>query len=85
MTENRKELIEKLVTNVEALGFQTKFEADDGSNDINAAQRLVVGKAGHVIGKASLILAGRVNTMFNGVGRNEIELLKVLTRFSVQL
>ena len=85
MTDKNKELVQKLVTNVEALGFQTKFEADDGSESVATAQRLVVGKAGHVVAKVSLILAARVNTMFNGVGRNEIELLKVLTRFSVQL
>ncbi|WP_338217915.1 hypothetical protein [Lacticaseibacillus salsurivasis] len=81
MTDKHKELIQQLVTNVEALGYQVKFEGDTPEKK----QRVVVGKNGKVIAKVSIILAARVDTMFNGVGRDEIELLKVLTLFSTKL
>ncbi|WP_270235267.1 hypothetical protein [Lacticaseibacillus suilingensis] len=81
MTDKHKELIQQLVTNVEALGYKVKFEGDTPEKK----QRVVVGKNGKVIAKVSIILAARVDTMFNGVGRDEIELLKVLTLFSTKL
>jgi len=81
MTDKHKELVQQLVTNVESLGYQVKFEGDTPEKK----QRVVVGKNGKVIAKVSIILAARVDTMFNGVGRDEIELLKVLTLFSTKL
>ena len=75
---------EVLIENIERLGYGVGLGT---SNPKKPGQQLLVYKPGNPnpIAKVSLILQCRVNTMFNGVGRDEIELLKVLTLFSTKL
>lgn len=75
--------VEVLIENVESLGYRTEFGT---SNPKRPNQQLWIYK-GHSplpIAKVSLMLDCRINTMFNGVGRDETELLKLLYEFSIR-
>ncbi|AKP66329.1 hypothetical protein [Companilactobacillus ginsenosidimutans] len=74
---------EALIENIENLGYRTEYGT---SNTERPNQQLWVYK-GHSplpIAKVSLMLNCRINTMFNGVGRDEKELLKLLYEYSIR-
>ncbi len=76
-----------LKKDVEDLGYDVTFEKTN-PNKPNQVQQMYVYKKGKLdkpIAKVSLMLACRVNTMFNGVGRKQKELFEVLTKFSSSL
>lgn len=70
--------VQKLIEDIENLGggYTVKYGS---SNSNKPKQQLFIHKQGITtpIAKVSLMLACRVNTMFNGVGRDEKELLSV--------
>lgn len=75
---------EILIKDIENLGYDTAFGS---SNPKKTNQQLWIYKPGgypRPIAKVSLMLQCRVNTMFNGVGKNEAELLKVLTDYATR-
>ena len=74
---------EVLIENIERLGYGVGLGT---SNPKKPGQQLLVYKPGNPnpIAKFSLILQCRVNTMFNGVGKNQAELLKVLTDYATR-
>ena len=74
---------EVLIENINRLGYETGFGS---SNPSKPNQQLWVYKQGNPrpIAKVSLMLNCRINTMFNGVGRNEKELLKLLYEYSIR-
>ncbi|APX72462.1 hypothetical protein M5C72_04905 [Companilactobacillus allii] len=74
---------EVLVEDIKKLGYETGFGS---SNPDRPNQQLWVYKPSnsHPIAKVSLILNCRVNTMFNGVGKNETKLLKLLVKYSIR-
>ena len=84
---NRKSEVVQLQKEVEDLGYVVSFERTN-PNKPNQVQQMYVYKKDipdKPIAKVSLMLACRINTMFNGVGRKQKELLKVLWSFSINL
>jgi len=75
--------VEVLIKEIEKLGYRTGFGS---SNPAKANQQLWVYKIDGLqpIAKVSLMLNCRINTMLNGVGKNEAELLKLLYEYSVR-
>ncbi len=69
---------------IEDLGYTVTFEATNRDKP-NQIQQMYVYKNGKVIAKVSLMLACRVNTMFNGVGRDERELFRILGKLSINI
>lgn len=78
-----KRSTEVLINNVKQLGYRTRLGS---SNPNKPNQQLWIYKQGdpRPIAEVSLILKCRINTMFNGVGKNQKELLKVLYQYSVR-
>ncbi|EPC70852.1 hypothetical protein [Lacticaseibacillus paracasei] len=76
------ERLQKLIKDIEALGYSTGYGS---SNPSAPNQQLWVYKNGQLRAKVSLMLANRVNTMFNGIGRNDQPLLELLVNFSTSL
>lgn len=78
----REQDVQKLIDSIENLGmYRVKYGT---SNNEKPKQQLVIYKEGVTkpIAKVSLMLACRINTMSNGVGRSEKELLELLVDFS---
>lgn len=75
--------VTKLIKDINSLGdgYSTDFGT---SNSAKPNQQLHVYKNNTTkpIAKVSLMLSCRVNTLFNGVGKNEKELLDLLVEFS---
>jgi len=69
---------------IENLGYTVSYEATN-KNKPDQIQQMFIYRNDKVIAKVSLMLACRINTMFNGVGRNEVELLKILGRLSINI
>ncbi|MEN2350949.1 hypothetical protein [Lacticaseibacillus paracasei] len=74
--------LQKLISDIEALGYSTGYGS---SNPSAPKQQLWVYKNGQLRAKVSLMLANRINTMFNGIGRNDKPLLELLFNFSTSL
>lgn len=74
---------EVLIENINRLGYETGFGS---SNPSKPNQQLWVYKQENPrpIAKVSLMLNCRINTMFNGVGNKQKELLKVLYEYSAR-
>lgn len=74
---------EDLIQEINKLGYRTELAS---SHPDRPYQQLWVYKMDgfRPIAKVSLILQCRVNTMFNGVGKNEAELLKILYKYSIR-
>lgn len=74
---------EVLIQEINKLGYRTELAS---SHPDRPNQQLWVYKmdGSKPIAKVSLMLQCRVNTMLNGVGRNEAELLKVLYKYSTR-
>lgn len=81
MTDERLSKVAELRTNIDALGFTSKL----GASNEKGPTQVWIYKNNKLIAKVSFSLAARVNTMFNGVGRHEKDLLALLTRFSLSL
>ena len=74
--------VEKLVKDINSLD-EYRVEYGTSNKDKPNQQLHIFKKDGSkVIAKVSLVLACRVNTMFNGVGRKDVQLLDMLTEFS---
>ncbi|MQS43958.1 hypothetical protein [Companilactobacillus mishanensis] len=75
--------VRELANKIDELGYDMSFGT---SNDNKPFQQLWVYKRNHhkPIAKVSLVLQCRINTMFNGIGRNDSDLLKVLYEFSLR-
>lgn len=74
---------EVLIQEIEKIGYRVEFSS---SNPKSPNQQLTIFK-GHSllpIAKVSLVLNCRINTMFNGVGKDEKELLKLLYEYSIR-
>jgi len=69
---------------IEDLGYTVSYEATNKDKP-HQNQQMFIYKNEKLIAKVSLMLACRINTMFNGVGRNEVELLKILGRLSINI
>ena len=77
--------VEKLVKDINNLG-EYRVEYGTSNKDKPNQQLHIFKKDGSkVVAKVSLILACRVNTMFNGIGRKDAQLLEMLTKFSKSL
>lgn len=76
------EKAKKLIDEINDLG---RYRVEYGtSNKDKPNQQLHIFKkdGSKVIAKVSLVLACRVNTLFNGIGRKDTKLLDLLTEFS---
>ena len=71
--------VKKLVQDIQALGYQTQFGT---SRQDRPNEQLWVLKGTQLRAKVSLMLANRVNTMFNGIGRNDTQVLNLVHAFS---
>lgn len=81
-----KSNVQTLKKDIEELGYFVDFGTSNPEKD--QIQQLHVYKdkdSNQPIAKVSLILACRVNTMFNGVGKKQKELLRLLVNFSTSL
>ena len=81
----KQHAVDELIESIEALGeYRVTFGS---SNPSKPSQQLIVWKKDHQkpVARMSLMLACRINTMQNGVGRSEKELLKLLVDFSMRL
>lgn len=78
-----KRATEILIQKINKLGYITELAS---SHPDRPNQQLWVYKmdGSKPIAKVSLMLQCRVNTMLNGVGKNEAELLKVLYKYSTR-
>ncbi|CAJ1186213.1 hypothetical protein CPEBRM1_ABPJDJAI_00870 [Companilactobacillus paralimentarius] len=74
---------EVLIQEINKLGYKTELAS---SHPDRPNQQLWVYKmdGSKPIAKVSLMLQCRVNTMFNGVGKNEAKLLKILCEYSTR-
>ncbi|MFL2077683.1 hypothetical protein [Marinilactibacillus psychrotolerans] len=82
----KDEDVQKLIDDIENLGGG--YTVGYGSSNSNKPKRqLIIHKDGVTIpiAKVSLMLACRVNTMSNGVSRDDKELLELLVNFSVKI
>lgn len=83
MNANRSDVI-RAQKEIEDLGYTVRYEATNKKKP-GQIQQMFVYKDEEVIAKVSLMLACRINTMHNGVGRKEKELLKILGRLSLSI
>ena len=74
---------EVLIQEINKLGYRTELAS---SHTDRPNQQLWIYKLGNPmpIAKVSLMLQCRINTMFNGVGKNQKELLKILYEYSTR-
>lgn len=72
------------ILKIEQLGYETELVCSN-SKKPNQVQQLHVFKNGSLISKVSLMLACRLDTMKNGVGKNELELFKILCNLSAKV
>jgi len=83
MNANRNDVL-TAEKEIENLGYTVGYEATNRKKP-GQTQQMIVYKDGKEIAKVSLMLACRIDTMHNGVGRSEIELLKILGRLSINI
>lgn len=84
MASNKQKSIDNAIQQIESLGYTTSLEATN-PNKPNQIQQLHVYKGELLVARVSLMLACRIDTLRNGVGRNEKDLLKVLVDLSMNL
>lgn len=82
----REQDVTQLINDINSLGgeYSTEFSTSN-SNKPNQQLHVYKKDSTQPIAKVSLMLACRVNTLFNGVGRNEKELLDLLVEFSKKI
>lgn len=79
----REQDVTKLINDINSLGggYSTDFGTSNSSKP-NQQLHVYKNNATKPIAKVSLMLSCRVSTLFNGVGKNEKELLDLLVEFS---
>lgn len=79
-----KDELHKIIKEIEELGYTTSIENTNPDYPDRISQ-LYVYKNGKRIARVSLTLACRLDTMANGVGRNELSLFKILCNLSARI
>lgn len=79
-----QDILDKALQEIEQLGYETRLECTNPKRSWQV-QQLHVYKEGKCIARVSLMLACRIDTMKNGVGRNELPLFKILCNLSAQV
>lgn len=69
---------------IEGLGYTISYEATNKDKP-DQIQQMFIYRNDKLIAKVSLMLACRINTMFNGVGKNEVQLLQILGKLSINI
>lgn len=76
--------LHKTIKEIEGLGYTTSLECTN-PNYPDRVRQLHVYKNGNLIARVSLTLSCRLDTMKNGVGKNELPLFKILCNLSAQI
>lgn len=69
---------------IEELGYTTELVATNKKKPYQT-QQMFVYKNDEPVAKVSLMVSCRINTMFNGVGKGEVELLQILGKLSMNI